>query len=155
MEKEITEKKNDEPKENLPKELETILQGIPEKKQKEVRRVVKRILVHQSSFSGPIPPPEVLSGYNTIVPNGAERIAAMAEKQAAHRINIEDFAVKEGFKQSGRGQIYGFILGLVALLVAVWLGSQGHDWLGGVIATTTIGAFLTAFVLDKKQSKKE
>ena len=90
MEKEPIESKKDEIKEAFPKELETILQGIPEKKQKEVRRVFKRILIHQSSFSGPIPPPDILKGYNDVVKDGAERIIAMAEKQSNHRMILEN-----------------------------------------------------------------
>ena len=42
-----------------------------------------------SSFSGPIPPPALLQKYNEIIPNGAERILAMAEKQSAHREYLE------------------------------------------------------------------
>ena len=38
------------------------------------------ITAQQTSFSGPIPHPETLKGYNEIVPGAAERILAMAER---------------------------------------------------------------------------
>lgn len=31
------------------------------------------------SFQGPIPPPQLLEQYSKVIPNGAERIMAMAE----------------------------------------------------------------------------
>ena len=37
------------------------------------------------SFSGPLPPPEVLEHYERIAPGTAERLLAMAESQSAHR----------------------------------------------------------------------
>ena len=40
-------------------------------------------------YQGPLPPPETLRGYNELIPNAAERIFAVFEKQAAHRMNEE------------------------------------------------------------------
>ena len=42
---------------------------------------------------GPIPPPTLLSQYNQVIPDGAERILAMAEKDAAHQIYMEKTAI--------------------------------------------------------------
>lgn len=36
-------------------------------------------------FTGPIPPPEILSGYDHVVPGLANRIAVLAEGEAEHR----------------------------------------------------------------------
>jgi hypothetical protein len=45
--------------------------------------------VQASYFAGPLPPPEVLARYNDVVPNGADRILSMAERQGAHRESLE------------------------------------------------------------------
>jgi uncharacterized membrane protein len=37
------------------------------------------------AFSGPLPPPSVLKGYEEVVRGSAERILVMAEKQQDHR----------------------------------------------------------------------
>ena len=79
--------------------------------------------MQMSSFSSPIPPPNILKGYNDIIPNGAERIIAQSEIQLNHRINLENFAVKAELKQSGRGQIFGFILGVIVLGLATILAT--------------------------------
>ena len=43
-------------------------------------------IIVSSQFSGPIPPPEALAKYDSVVPGAAERILKMAENEAAARI---------------------------------------------------------------------
>jgi uncharacterized membrane protein len=53
--------------------------------QEEMTKVSSTIIaeVHRESlFIGPIPPPEVLKGYNDCVPDGADRVIKMAENQS-------------------------------------------------------------------------
>ena len=45
-------------------------------------------------FSGPIPHPEILKGYETICPGAAERIIKMAELEQGHRHGIESKGLK-------------------------------------------------------------
>ena len=40
-------------------------------------------------FSGPLPPPAVLQGYEDIVLGAANRILEMAERQSKHRQQLE------------------------------------------------------------------
>jgi|GEM_PF-4775651 len=58
------------------------LDGLPP----ETREVVMSFVKHHS---GPLPPPEQLEACGAIIPGGAERIMIMAEKQSAHRIEME------------------------------------------------------------------
>ncbi len=49
-------------------------------------------LIRQDSvhtFSGPLPPPEILKRFDKVVPCTAERIIKMAEEQSAHRRELE------------------------------------------------------------------
>jgi uncharacterized membrane protein len=88
-------------KEQLPKDLEEIIQYVPEEKKEEVLRIITaRTLKTASTFSGPLPPPSILGDYNEILANGAERIMKMAENQSSHRIDLENHAIKEELKQS-------------------------------------------------------
>ena len=50
---------------------------------------IEKIVV-STQFSGPVPPPETLAKYESIVPGVAERIFKMAENEAAARIRIEE-----------------------------------------------------------------
>ena len=56
-------------------------------------------------FQEPTPLPNVLRGYENVLPGGAERILAMVERQAAHRRRIES-----------HGQI--FVFSIAASIIA-------------------------------------
>lgn len=43
------------------------------------------LVVQATAFSGPLPPPQVLAQYESILPGSANRILSMAEKQSEHR----------------------------------------------------------------------
>lgn len=95
------------------------------------RILAVRGLVQQ--FRGPLPPPAVLRGYDEVVPGGAERILAMAERQAAHRQNIES-----------RGQLFGFSLAASAIggaFLAVAAGVPLAGVAGVIVAVATLSGF--------------
>lgn len=139
----------------LPEELEPVLQDLPEPKRSEIIKAIIGISIKRSSlFSGPIPPPEILKGYNEIIRDGAERIFEMAEKQSNHRITLEAEVIKEELRQSSRGQIFGFILGFVGLGLATALAILGHEAIAGIFGTTTLIGLVTVFVIGKKSQGK-
>ncbi len=110
----------------VPEEFKLILADpeIPEAKKVEIIKAVRKVSIRKaSSFSGPIPPPELLKGYNEVIQNGAERIISMAENQSKHRIQLEDYAIKEELSQSRLGQIFGFILGCCWAFIGNWIGN--------------------------------
>ena len=131
-------------------ELVEVLDSLPEEKRKIIVTAIR-----QSSFRGPLPPPEILRGYESIVPHAAERILEMAEQQMHHRQKMEYMIVDRQTKQSRLGQILGFILVLLFGLIALFLGYTGHDTLAGFIGTTTILGLAVVFVLNKKPSDSE
>lgn len=110
----------------------------------------QRIAVQIASyFRGPLPPPEILSAYNQIVEGGAERIFQKFEHQSEHRMELESFAVKEEIKQSGRGQIFGFIIAIFGLALAGLMAYLGHDNFAMVLGGGTIVSLATVFVVGK------
>lgn len=124
---------------SLSNDLENLIKFIPPEKQKEASKIITSISVKEaSSFSGPLPPPSILSGYNDVIENGAERLMKMAEKQSTHRIDREKHVVREELKQSKTGQIFGFVLVIVGMGIALILALYGHDTLAGIFDTTTI-----------------
>jgi uncharacterized membrane protein len=108
-----------------------------------------------ASFSGPIPPPALLERYNEIIPNGAERILAMAEKQSAHREYLEKRVVDGNVANQTRGSYFAFILCFTAILGGVWLIAHGQSTEGLVAIITSIGSLAGLFIYNKKQQKKE
>ena len=65
-----------------------------------------------TSFEGPIPPPQVLQQYNSIVPGAAERILLMAEKQSDHRMDLEKRVVYSNVKKSYVGMGLATVIAL-------------------------------------------
>lgn len=60
-----------------------------------------RVVVHQStSFSGPLPPPEILRRFDEVVPGAAERIIKMAEEQSGHRRELEKKVIESDVSRS-------------------------------------------------------
>jgi uncharacterized membrane protein len=119
------------------------------------RDVVTMQRTVSASFSGPIPPPALLERYNEIIPNGAERILAMAEKQSAHREYLEKRVVDGNVANQTRGSYFAFILCFTAILGGVWLIAHGQSTEGLVAIITSIGSLAGLFIYNKKQQKKE
>ena len=75
----------------------------------------------QEFFSGPLPPPEQLEHYGRIVPNGAERVLAMAERQSQHRQDLERTSLHENVRAAKTGQWMAYSLGVGGRTSGVWL----------------------------------
>ncbi len=78
----------------------------------------------------------------------------MAENQTAHRIEMEKLIITSQQQQSARGQTYGLAIGLTGMLTGAVLAYLGHDWVGGVIAGTTVTGLVSVFVIGKAQQSK-
>ena len=132
------------------KNLNEVLKSLPEDKKKIITNAF--FAMERSTFSGPIPPPELFKEYEEVLPGATERILKMAEKQQDHRTKIEEKIAENNFSLSIRGQIFGCFLAFVCLLVSAFLGYNGHDWLGGIIGGGSIISILIVFVLNKEPS---
>ena len=69
-----------------------------------------------ASFSGPIPPPAILAGYENIHKGAADRIIKMAEDQLSHRHTIEKNVINSNIKNEGKGMLLTFILNIVLMV---------------------------------------
>jgi uncharacterized membrane protein len=108
-----------------------------------------------TSFSGPIPPPGILEKYNEIIPNGAERIMAMAEKQSAHRESIEKRVIDGEVASQTRGSWFAFIITVLAISGGVFLIEQGKSASGLTTIITSVAGLVGVFVYSKQEQKKE
>jgi uncharacterized membrane protein len=87
-------------------------------KNEEVKQVVSQV-IQEIQFSGPIPPPNIISGYEKILPGAADRILAMAEKQSEHRQEMEKKMVEAESRDGLLGIICGFTLGVGCIAAAI------------------------------------
>ena len=88
--------------------------------------------------AGPLPDPETLRRYAEIIPDGAERIMRMAEKEQEGRLSVQ----RAGVKQAKGGLATGFT---VAMTICGLVGYGFH--LGyAVEAAGLVGATLASLV---------
>jgi uncharacterized membrane protein len=111
-------------------------------------QVIQRITRFHMS---PLPDAETLGAYATLLPNGADRVMTLIERQTEHRHQCES-ADK---RQAARGHWMAFALALSLSGLGFYLGMHGHEWLAGAVFTTTIGTIAAALVVDKKPRTKK
>lgn len=116
---------------------------------------LKRTETLALSFSGPLPPPNLLAQYNDVAPNGADRIIAMAEKQSAHRMGLESHVVKRETIMSYLGLGAAVTVALTFLGAAVYLVLAGHPWPGTFIGGADLAAMIGGFLYGTKSRSNE
>jgi uncharacterized membrane protein len=104
----------------------------------------------QRYWSGALPRPEDFAKYNAIVPDAAERILAMAEKEQEHRIVLENQIVPSNASAGKRGQWLGAAIASLALILAAVTALVGAPWmvsvaLVGVPILSVARSLVTAF----------
>jgi len=106
-------------------------------------------------FSGPLPPPDELAKYNNALPDGAERIMTMAERQQSHRINMESKVINGDSARSTLGLILGFVIVLFLGGSGVWLLYLGKDVTGLALIFTPLATLAGIFVITQRERKLE
>ncbi|MBQ9345425.1 MAG: DUF2335 domain-containing protein [Kiritimatiellae bacterium] len=102
--------------------------------------------------SGPLPPAEELERYGACVPGGAERIFAMAEAQSSTRLRLETSIVETKNSLLRRGQIFGFVLGLVGIVSGAWVIIEGHSVAGTILSGSSLASLVGLFLYaDRKK----
>ena len=102
-------------------------------------------------FTGPIPPPDIMEQYEKTLPGSADRIIKMAENQGEHRQLLE----KQGLSFSNcavrRGQIFGLVIGIVAIVTGGYTALSGAPIPGGFIGTAGVVGLVSVFVIGSNR----
>lgn len=97
----------------------------------------------------------MLARYNDVVPNGAERIVAMAESQLNHRQELERSVVRGNIKAEARGQIMALLITLLVVGSGVGLILTGHSVEGFGSILTILTALVGVFVYGRRAQRAE
>lgn len=118
----------------------------------EVREMRRELRAMRAEFfSGPIPPPDILAKYDDIIPNGAERILAMAEHQEIHRHEMEKAIVMADIQQSRLGLVLGFVVVMtmgIGGMILIW---HGNDINGLAIVLSALAGLMGSFLYSVKK----
>ena len=115
-------------------------------------------MLMMASFSGPLPPPSFLAGYEAACPGAADRILSPMEEESKHRRRLEELRAANEHAEVARGSILAFILVLCAIvggtLIAVfdssWVGSVG----GPVLGIGGMSAVAAIFITRRRSKHK-
>ena len=118
------------------------------------RKRVPQLGQYGEYWEGPTPPPAILAQYNDALPNGAERIVAMLQRQEDHRISEEQKdgdhgrsmerealaltreRVRGELQITARSQLYGLIILLAVIVIGgagLILGILNHESVAAVV----------------------
>jgi len=106
-------------------------------------------------FTGPIPPPQVLAGYEAVLPGLANRIVAMAEQQSFHRQDLERRVVSANIRHAEIGLWLGATVAVLLAAAAVIVTLAGYPQTGAVIGAVDIVGVVTVFVLRQRGQDRE
>lgn len=138
-----------EPQGSLAQVLQEALEVTPEEARTLGARLEHKIEVSvQQSFSGPLPPPHTLAQYERLSPGLLKQIVGLAERQAKHRQELEQVAVRGNTWMGKAGVIGGTVLGLAAMgvIALAILQKAPLEYLAGILlaVATLVGVQVVA-----------
>jgi uncharacterized membrane protein len=120
------------------------------------------VVATTQQFSGPLPHPDALKQYDQLVPGAAKSIVDSFVKEGDHRRSCEkrESIVMETWSDGDirlqkRGQIFGFILGVIGIGGGLWAGINGAPATGSIIGGGSLAAIVTAFLRQRPASKED
>ncbi len=131
-------------------ELAEILNTLPVEKQQGIIKEIQMLTaVKQESFSGPLPHPQILRGYEDIKEGFAERILRMAEKEQDHRFSCDDKMIDATVSANNQGHWMGVIIAIVFAGIAGVLGFIGQTTVAAIIGGLDLVSLVTVFVTNQ------
>lgn len=114
---------------------EALADVVSEEERTVVTRVVREIVQHEA-YLGPIPHPEHLERYESILPGAADRLIAMAEKEQEHKNRWESRALIGELFYSTAGLALGFIVSISLIAGSIYCAITEHE----TVALALVGA---------------
>lgn len=107
-----------------------------------------------ATWRGPLPPPQAVAQYNDAAPDGGHRVIQMAEREQAHRHQIEDRIVAANVAREREGQWMAFAVVLCALALGTYLIVHGQSVAGFVAIITALGTPVALFIWGRTRDAR-
>ena len=106
-------------------------------------------------YSGPIPPPSILEGYERLLPGAADRILSMAEKEQQHRHQLEKDESVDNRLTVKRGAIFAFIITLSVVACGTYVIAIGKSGAGIAVILGALASLVSAFITGRTPKKSK
>lgn len=120
-------------------------------REEDTRAAAQALLVSASSFSGPLPPPDVLAAYERVLPGSADRIIRMAEDQGSHRRGLERQELAANIRTQSQGQWLAFVIALLVSAGGIYLLATGNGVSGLVALLTPLAGLVALFLVSRSR----
>ena len=108
--------------------------------------------------SGPIPHPDILRGYEEILPGSADRILSMAEGETKHRHEMEEEIIHTEGRDSLLGIVVAGVLALCALIAGVIVvlvsNTPYTSVIGAIFGLSGIGSIIVTMINSTRRKTK-
>lgn len=108
-------------------------------------------------FAGPLPHPEILAKYESVLNGSADRILRMAKEQTRHRREMEDKQLEADIKESRTGMVYALMVSLTIVLcgtaIMLFHTGVGSYISGSLLNLVGVASVINAFL--RKGDNKE
>jgi len=133
-------------------ESEYDVENVKEKTDAELISMMTSI---QETYSGPLPHPSILKGYEDVLPGSADRILQMAENEADHRHKMDNKIITSRSRDSFLGVIFGFIISAIGVGGGVYLVATGTAGVGAAITAMSLSSLVGVFIYGTRESQKQ
>jgi len=133
------------PKGELTPQQQDALEGVIEKIASKQPGIVAQAVIRQEMFSGPIPHPQILNGYDE---KTRAQILEMAAKEQTHTHEMRKAGLSGEIKKDRRGQTFGLVIAVTGLLTAGWV-AQYSTVAASIIGSLDLVAMVAIFAAPR------
>lgn len=123
--------------------------------------------IKTTSYQGPIPHPDILKGFDALVPGTAKELIDLAKSESVHRRDLESKALEANifaqkkqleiaeyqnkvvFRTDISGQTLGAITSIICVAASTYLVVSGHERAAMILASIPISAIVKSFMPEK------
>jgi uncharacterized membrane protein len=99
-----------------------------------------------------LPSSDVLQQYETIYKGSAKKTIDAFVQESDHRRALERRALEGQIEYTRRGQLFGLIIGLCAIVAGATTAALGAEWSGAVIGGGGVIGLVSVFVMGHRRA---
>lgn len=113
------------------------------------------LVLARSSFSGPVPPPDLLREYELVVPGAAKYFFDALDRQSLHRQEMERTALAAAIRNERVGIWLAFAIAMVVIASGTFLIHEDKDPQGLSLIVGTMASLCAVFVYSRAKTRRE